>query len=247
MKFDDKDIRVVWVDLDDTIIDFFTNSRRALRRLRDDYEIISRHFATAELWIDTYEKHNHRLWELYSAGRVTNAHLRLERFRLPLVEGGIGDAEAREAASRFDTIYLDYLACERELIPGSLELLATLRRKGVTIGCLSNGFTDVQYRKIANCGLTEWFDIVVLSDEIGINKPDRRLFEFAMSRSGVDDAEAHLMIGDNAATDIEGALGAGWSAIQFLRSPQSAPNPRCRYRFDSLATVDNLLRTACDP
>ncbi len=242
MKFDGKDVKVVWLDLDDTIIDFLTNSRRALEKLRQQEPLLLRLFPDNDSWIELYERHNQALWVTYSRGDITRAHLRLERFRLPLADGGASADEALEAARRYDTVYLDLLAEETALIPNSIELMQFLRDQGLKIGCLSNGFTEVQYRKIRNCGLESWFDTVVLSDDIGFTKPDVRLFKHAMERAECDAPEAHLMIGDNAATDIEGALGAGWNAIQFLRTPSSAVHPGCPHRKDSLEAIIGLLR-----
>jgi len=241
MKFDDKEIEVVWVDLDDTIIDFQTNSRRALYRLWAEERAVRNCFDTAGLWIDTYEKHNHKLWDLYGHGSITRSFLRMERFLRPLCESGLAETEARELAERYDTLYLDFLAQERKLIPGSVDLLRFLRSKGVMIGCLSNGFKDVQFRKIRNCGLEPWFDIVVLSDDIGINKPDARLFAYAQQRSGYTEPQQHLMIGDNATTDISGALQARWSAIQFLREPSAPVSPDCKVRVTSLLDIPAML------
>lgn len=241
MKFNGKDIKVAWVDLDDTIIDFLTNSRRALGRLWAEEALINRWFATADEWRETYEKHNHRLWDLYSKGLVSRSELRISRFQLPLEEGGVPREEALEAAHKYDTLYLDHLAAERELIPGSVTLLRFLRGEGVKVGCLSNGFKDVQFRKIRNCGLEPLFDIVVLSDDIGVNKPDVRLYDYAMEQSGCAEPEAHLMIGDNAATDIEGALRAGWGAIQFMRTPYTPAHPDCHDKASQLSAVIDML------
>lgn len=241
MNFNGKDIKVVWLDLDDTIIDFLTNSRRALNRLWAEEAIINRRFSSAAVWSEVYEKYNHKLWEQYSRGEVTRTELRLSRFLLPLREGGVPEDEALAAAQRYDTLYLDFLAAERELIPGSITLLRYLRDCGVKIGCLSNGFKDVQFRKIRNCGLESMFDIVVLSDDIGVNKPDARLFDYAMQQSGIEDKNNHLMIGDNAATDIDGALNAGWEAIQFLRTPEAKVNVKCSNVVDSLEAVIDIL------
>lgn len=241
MKFDNHDIDVVWLDLDDTVIDFLTNSRRALERLWREEPLLTRLFPSPQEWTEVYERHNHALWDAYSRGKVTREKLRMERFRLPLAEGGASDEDASEAAVRYDTYYLDLLAEERELIPGSLELLQFLRSSGVKIGCLSNGFKDVQFRKIRNCGLEPWFDIVVLSDDIGFTKPDVRLFEYAMRKSGYPSPSGHLMIGDNASTDIAGAISAGWEAIQFLRSPDSPRASGCRWQFNSMSAIAELL------
>ncbi|MBO4380143.1 MAG: HAD family hydrolase, partial [Muribaculaceae bacterium] len=75
-----------------------------------------------------------------------------------------------------------------------------------------NGFSGVQERKLKNAGLK--VDVVVLSDEIDINKPDRRLFDYALQKSGAT-AEESLMVGDNPLTDIAGAIKAGWRSILY--------------------------------
>lgn len=67
-----------------------------------------------------------------------------------------------------------------------------------------------------------YIDIVVLSDDIGVNKPDVRLYRHAMERTGISDPEAHLMIGDNPSTDIAGALAAGWHAMLLSDTPVPA-------------------------
>lgn len=214
---------VVWFDLDDTLIDFMTNSRRALARLYES-QGLNRFFATAQQWVDTYEHFNHMLWSKYSAARIDQPTLRMDRFRLPLEAAGADTATATELSASYDTLYLDYLAAGKAMIPGAMELLQAVSGAGITTGILSNGFTGVQHRKIANTGISHLINIIVLSDDIGINKPDVRIFAHAMERSGVSDPGRHLMIGDNPATDIAGAVGAGWRALHFLRTPASGPS-----------------------
>ena len=208
-------IRMVWVDLDDTIIDFRGNSRRALSRVYHDYHAIGRLFDDSEAWISAYERHNHRLWTLYNRAEISCTYLREERFIRPLAEAGMTRREASALTHDLDRIYLDRLAEESTLVDGALALLERLRKVRLNVGVLSNGFADVQHRKIASAGIAHLIDITVLSDDIGINKPDTRIFSHAMKRSGISDPSAHLMIGDNPATDIEGALAAGWQAILF--------------------------------
>ncbi len=209
-----RDVKWVWFDLDDTLIDFHTNSRIALRLLYDR-ENLNRFYSSSEEWIEAYERHNHTLWDRYSRGEITQDFLRVDRFAYPLSAGWpSGDNRGLEAYSRrLDPIYLDLLAEQKTLVEGAEDILQFLREHKYNIGVLSNGFTDVQNRKLRNTGLDKKVDLMVLSDDIGVNKPDVRLYRHAMQRSGDDTPSHHLMIGDNPATDILGASRAGWRGI----------------------------------
>lgn len=212
MRYNGKNIEVAWVDLDDTLIDFKANSRSALVNTFVAQRL-DRVFADVDTWIERYEYFNHGFWEQYSRAEIERDYLRMERFRRPLTEAGMADDEARKLSTVLDPLYLDLLAEEHRLVDGAVELLVRIRELGARVGVLSNGFKEVQHRKISSAGLAPYIDMVVLSDDIGVNKPDVRLYRHAMQISGCMDAESHLMVGDNPATDIAGAINAGWSAI----------------------------------
>lgn len=239
-----KQTKWIWFDLDDTLIDFTSNASAALRRLYADYDL-GRWFTTAGRWVEIYERHNVALWEAYARGAISQPKLRLDRFLLPFREAGADEATAMDFARRFDTLYLDYLAEETRLVEGCREVVGALRNAGYRIGILSNGFTEVQHRKIANCGLTALIDLVVLSDDIGVNKPDRRLYEYASAKAGAVKPEENLMVGDNRSTDIAGAVGAGWNAIWFdrhatgLDAPDGATAIRRLAELTDTDTINN--------
>ncbi len=205
---------VVWLDLDDTLIDFHGNSRKALAMTWEEYGF-EQLFPDVEAWIDVYERYNKALWEQYNRAEITKDFLRAERFRRPLVEGGMDEDEALNLCGTLDSYYLDRLAEQKGLVDGAVELLSHLRARGYKIGVLSNGFKQVQHRKIESAGLSSLIDVVVLSDDIGVNKPDVRLYRHAMERTGYLEPSLHVMIGDNPDTDIAGAVAAGWGAVFF--------------------------------
>ena len=248
MIYEGSRIKTVWFDLDDTLIDFRTNSRAALRIVYDSVEPIRLLFADAEAWTERYEFHNHRLWDQYSRAEIDRDTLRMERFRHPLAEAGMTDAEARRLSEFLDTYYLDRLAEQKNLIPGAIELIDAIKNRwpDIRIGVLSNGFADVQHRKIRNAGLQDKIDLTVLSDDIDVNKPDRRLFEHAARMAASEQPDSNLLIGDNPTTDIAGALCAVWHAVWFDRNgdaPAPAPDaPRCA-RATTLPAILPLLLT----
>lgn len=234
-------IDMVWLDLDDTLVDFRSASREALRWAFDE-ERLDRFFVSPQAWTACYEKHNYALWQQYSGAMIGQQELRLERFRLPLCEAGMARDIATAVARRLDPAYLEQLAEATRLLPGALELVGWFRDRGVKVGILSNGFTEVQHRKLEVCGLAPLIDIMVLSDDIGINKPDRRIFDHAMQTAGYSSPERMLMIGDNATTDIAGAVAAGWQAILFDSSLPLLSTRAVGYTMVSdLAVIPSLL------
>lgn len=92
-------------------------------------------------------------------------------------------------------------------------MLKELRQKYL-IGVLSNGFKGIQYKKLVNSGLDSYIQRVVISEEIGIQKPDARIFRYAETATGAS-ADSAVMVGDNPANDVGGAIAAGWRAIYY--------------------------------
>lgn len=240
MQFNRETIDWVWVDLDDTIWDFKNNSWEALAHVYNAANLNAR-FADVDTWRNTYQENNHRLWALYNTGAITKEFLMMERFRKVLVEAGFNEAEAKTMSPQLSDMYLDKLASLPHLVPGAKELLEYLRNTGYHIGIISNGFFEVQYRKMKSGGITDYFEAVVLSDDIGVNKPDRRIFDHALNKVA---GQAHrtLIIGDNPTTDIAGALNAGWHAICFNRNGNNeSPTPTEAIEVTSLSQIHSLL------
>lgn len=218
-----KGIKIVWFDLDDTVWDFRSNSRLSQNELYSRFGL-DRFCISADLWIDTYERHNSALWKRYNVGEITRQFLMEQRFVLPLLEIGMPMDEAMEVHSAMSDAYLDLLGKQTALIPGAREAVHMAKERGYKVGIISNGFREVQYKKLASGGLSGMFDVVVLSDEIGVNKPDIRLFRYAEEKAGVCPGES-MIIGDNPAADIAGAVNAGWQAVFFNRDSVPAELP----------------------
>lgn len=203
----------IWFDLDDTLIDFHANSHLALAIIYDECGL-DRFYPSPEEWTKVYETHNKHLWDAYSRAEITQDFLRLDRFATPLRPHWKGsESELEDFSRRLDPLYLTRLAEQTRMVDGATDLLAHLRARNYNIGVLSNGFKDVQHRKLVNTGLNHMVDLMVLSDDIGVNKPDPRLYSHAMGRAGITDPSRHTMIGDNPVTDIAGAVASGWRAI----------------------------------
>lgn len=205
-------IKWIFFDLDDTLFDFAASSLKSLRALWGEEECIRRVFPSPDAFIEEYHIHNARMWQLHERGEITSAFLQPERFRLtlwPELTGG----QTLEESQRLNDRYLDLLARCPAPCPGAEQLLKSLSRHYL-IGVLTNGFRAVQYRKLATMGLSRYIQRTVISEEIGIQKPDVRLFRHAERATGATPDTA-LMIGDNPANDVQGAIDAGWHAIYY--------------------------------
>ena len=209
MKYKD-----LFIDFDDTLYDTHGNAEIALSETFDWFHL-ERYFDDPQVFYDAYWWANIDLWGRYSKGEITRDYLIVERFRRPLSEGhGIEVTEALclEMSDRF----LDYCASKPGVIEGAHELMDYLKGRVYRMHMTSNGFHEVQYKKLAACGLRNYFDTIILSEDAGLNKPSPQYFDYAMKVSGAQ-RETTLMIGDNLQTDILGALSAGIDAMLFNR------------------------------
>ena len=241
-KTDFLHLRWLFFDLDDTLWDFYNNSCSALLILYESVPVLKECYQDYDKFAEVYHMYNDRLWRQYHQGAIDAAFLKRERFAAVLRGGGMNDAEADRYGIMLSSEYLEALAGQRLIVAHASEVLDILSRYFM-IGVLSNGFKEVQYRKLYNTPLHRYVARMVLSDEIGVQKPNPRIFGYAASAVGARPEEC-MMIGDNPETDIAGALGAGWNVIYFRR-------PFAHYRegeglqnvtvIDSLAELPELL------
>ena len=204
-------IRTVFVDIDDTIWWFTENSKVAFRRTYDELGIAS--LCDYEKFHNVYLKKNLELWHLYHYGKISRDYLMNERFRYTLEQCGYsGDCQAM--AKRLDDVYLGTLATLKLLVPGARQLLEHLHDRGYEVNVLSNGFRGTQESKLRSGGVLHLIDRIVLSDDCGVTKPLRGIFDYALEQCHAT-AETTVMIGDDPDADIAGAHNAGWRTIYY--------------------------------
>ena len=206
-----KGIVTVFIDIDDTLWWFTENSKLALRHTFDAFDISS--VCTYERFKEVYLKKNLELWNKYHHGLIDKDFLVNERFRFTLKECGYkGDVE--KMCRLLDEEYLRFLALQPTTLPGARQLLEYLVAQGYDVNTLSNGFQGTQQQKLISGGLSELIHRNVLSDDCGITKPQRGIFDYALEQCGAQ-AATSVMIGDNPDADIKGAHDAGWRTIYF--------------------------------
>ena len=209
MKYKD-----LFIDFDDTLYDTHGNAVIALSETFD-YFHLDRYFEDPQVFYDAYWTANIDLWTQYAKGEITRDYLIVERFRRPLSVGK-GIEVTKELCLEISDKFLDFCASKPGVINGAHELMDYLKRRGYRMHMCSNGFHEVQYKKLDACGLRDYFDTIILSEDAGVNKPSKDYFDYALKVSGAN-RETTLMIGDNLQSDILGALNAGLDAMLFNR------------------------------
>ena len=236
----------IFLDFDDTLYDTHGNAVIALAETYEDFHL-DRYFNDPQVFYEDYWKTNIDLWGRYSKGEITRDYLIIERFRHPLCVSEELRVKSEESASTFkeyclkiSDVFLDYCASKPGVIEGAHELMDYLKQKGYKLHMTSNGFHEVQYKKLKSCGLSNHFDTIILSEDAGVNKPSPLFFEYALKQSGAK-KESTIMIGDNFQTDILGAKNAGLDTIFFNHWPEYPATEPVTYEVKALKDIMNIL------
>lgn len=201
------DIQHIFFDLDHTLWDFDRNSELAFADIFKNRKIE----VPIAKFLKTYMPINLKYWRMYRNNTVSKEELRFQRLResFEILKYRIDD----EMIDILADDYVEYLPKYNFLLDGSLNLLDYLQKK-YDLHIITNGFEEVQHKKLYNSGIAQYFKSITTSEEVGVKKPDPKIFHKALEKSGAK-IKNSVMVGDSIEADVLGAQNIGMRAIYF--------------------------------
>jgi YjjG family noncanonical pyrimidine nucleotidase len=200
----------VFFDLDHTLWDFDKNSELTFETIfNKNHPAIE-----TKVFIEKYVPINQECWKLYQYDKITHAELRYNRLRhsFDALDYSISDEEIDAIAND----YIRFLPENNHLFEGTFEVLDYLNQK-YNLHIITNGFAEVQYKKINNSNIGSYFQTITNSEMAGVKKPNPIIFDYALDLAKAK-KENSIMIGDSLDADVQGALDSGLDAIFFNES-----------------------------
>ena len=225
----------IFFDLDHTLWDFERNAEETKEELFEKYSLKSRGIESYQLFREKYVPINTGLWDLYRENKIEKEDLNFKRFYLTLCQFGIEDKVL--GASMADD-FIEGISEKTFLFPHATEILEYLYPKYL-LYIITNGFEEVQYRKLAKSGMDKYFTKIITSEAAGSKKPDLEIFRYAFDLTGASLTES-IMIGDDPLVDIGGARSFGIDQL-FVNFDRKLPSCGATFEVGSLLEIEDIL------
>ena len=225
-------IEYLFLDLDDTILDFQKAEYIAIGKTIADYgveptEEVRRRYHVINKWH----------WEQLELGNMTRQQVLEGRFEVLFRELGVS-VDASQVARK----YMENLSVGHYFLPGAEKATEELSKK-YRLYIASNGTASVQQGRMTSANLYRFFEKVFISQEIGHNKPAKEFFEGCFAQiPGFDPAKA-VMVGDSLTSDIKGGINAGLTTVWVNPEGKPCGAIRPEYEIESITQLEALLGT----
>jgi putative hydrolase of the HAD superfamily len=223
----------LFFDLDNTLFDFDASALLALKECFVKHNL-NKWFSGFDEFFEAYSPINSELWDKYKHNLLSKDDVKYGRFRLTLKTKEIEDEQLVHSIAED---FLQFSLEKNMLVEGALPVIKELYSR-YSLHIISNGFTEVQHRKMELTGLSPYFKKIILSEQVKAQKPSRTIFEYAVKSANARKVES-IMIGDNIEADILGAKNFGIDQIycDYSKSPEN----RSKATFD-IEKIDELLQ-----
>ncbi|MEQ9403182.1 MAG: YjjG family noncanonical pyrimidine nucleotidase [Cyclobacteriaceae bacterium] len=225
-----REVRHIFFDLDHTLWDYDRNAQETLSEI---YFEINDQTVSLKKFIKTFYEVNEKLWHRYNHGQIERKHIREERFIQVFKKTGFDPSKAEESSEYF----IENCSKKPHLFPYAKSTLDYLIKK-YKLHIITNGFDDIQPRKLKSSGIDSYFEMIITSESNGSRKPSPEIFQLAVDRAGTTKNQS-VMIGDNPKVDIHGARDFGMRTILF--DPSGKRRSMADYSIQSLSELINIL------
>ncbi|APB76031.1 MULTISPECIES: YjjG family noncanonical pyrimidine nucleotidase [Paenibacillus] len=222
---------IILFDVDDTLFDFKKAESHALHNTFTQFGLPQ----GATEYKASYDEINGALWREAEEGHITSAQLRVERFKRLFT---IHDLDFNPNA--FSAAYLRYLGEGAFLMDGAVELCDML--SDCRLAIITNGIKEVQTSRIQLSPLRDVFEQVIISEEVGCQKPQAGIFDYAFTKLAISDKSKVLMVGDSLTSDIQGGNQYGIDTCWFNPAGKTnASGIQPTYEIKSLMELSNRV------
>lgn len=221
----------IFFDLDHTLWDFEKNSALTFQKIFTEVEID----VNLTQFLEVYAPLNLAFWKLYREDKIKKPELRFQRLKTTF--DAIGYDIKDEVIDILSTEYITNLAAYNNLLPYTVEILNYLKPK-YKLHIITNGFEEVQTRKLVNSNILGYFDQIINSEMAGVKKPNPEIFELALKKANTV-PDKSLMVGDNIEADILGAIAVGFNALHF--NAHNDPKHQHCVMIHNLSEIKNYL------
>lgn len=224
---------VLLFDADGTLFDFEQSERLALQDTFRAFEISY----DSEMHMRLYQEINSKIWIEFEEHTITADALKAERFRRLFAR-----LEIDVDPILFSDRYLNMLSQNAFLLDDAADLVVKLFHDYKMI-LVTNGLSSVQHARFRRSSIFQYFDSVIVSEDIGIAKPHTGIFEHTMKKIGHDQKNDVLIIGDNLRSDIQGGINFGIDTCWY--NPEKKKNSNGispTYEINHLLELENILR-----
>ncbi len=218
-------IKHIFFDLDHTLWDFETNSAKTFEFIFNQSKID----VNLNDFLSHYIPINHKYWKLYREEKISKSKLRYGRLKEAF--DGLEYAIPDDMIHHLSETYIDNLSNYNTLFDGAIEVLNYLVSK-YQLHILTNGFDEVQFKKLKKSEILHYFDKVITSESVGVKKPNPLIFNYALEVAKAESKNS-MMIGDNLEADIIGAQQIGMQTIFFNIHNETTNN--------NIVSVSNLI------
>ena len=228
-------IKHIFFDLDRTLWDFEKNSHETLLELYQTHNLSDLGIDDVSVFISDYKRINESLWCLYRQDKISQEQLRTERFQKTLAEYNIIDPELAE---RIGEDYIEVCPRKVTLYPYVFEILEYLKIK-YQLHIITNGFHKTQQIKLKYSNLRPYFNQIITSEQVGVKKPNPKIFEYALFQSEAISNES-LYIGDDLEVDIIACQNVGIDGVYF-NPEKKTHNQEPKFEVSCLSQLKDIL------